>query len=207
MVAADGAGDTDADVIVSGREPRQRPRRPGPLIWLLVIAETAALAVSVTIVVHDHGQAPVVRRGALPAASPPGSPLPEMTSVALRLPAGGSVTGTVVITTAALPGAALAQFTVSAVITGGTPGTFYDLIGNDCSTVSPLGDYVWATGLTSASGTANLTGYAWTGAVTDLYWLALDPSPASRPPGLHGLFAEGQAAPFPAGQAPCAASP
>jgi hypothetical protein len=192
---------------VSGREPRQRPWRRGPLIWLLVIAETAALAVSVAIAVHDGGQAGGVPRGAPPAASPPGSPMPEMTSVALRLPADAGVTGTVVITAAALPGAVLAQFTVSAVITGGTPGTFYDLIGNDCTAASPLGDHLWATGLTNANGTADLVGYAWTGAVTDFYWLALDPSPASRPPGLHGLFTQGQAAPFPAGQAPCAPSP
>ena len=116
---------------MSGREPRQRPWRPGPLIWLLIIAETAALAVSVAIAVHERGQAGGVPRGAPPVASPPGSPMPEVTSVALRLPAGGGVTGTVVITAAALPGAVLAQFTVSAVITGGTPGTFYDLIGND----------------------------------------------------------------------------
>src|SRR5580704_18762156 len=61
-VAADGAGDTDADVIVSGREPRQRPWRPGPLIWLLVIAETAALAVWVAIAVHDRGPAGGVPR-------------------------------------------------------------------------------------------------------------------------------------------------
>jgi hypothetical protein len=183
-VAADGAGDTDADVIVSGREPRQRPRRPGPLIWLLVIAETAALAVWVAIAVHDRGPAGGVPRGAPPAASPPGSPMPEVTSVALRLPADGGVTGTVVITAAALPGAVLAQFIVSAVITGGTPGTFYDLIGSDCSTASPLGDHVWATGLTSANGTADLVGYAWTGAATDFYWLAPGPvtgQPSARP--------------------------
>ena len=206
-VAAGGAGDTDADVIVSGREPRRRHWCRGLLIWLLVIAETAALAVWVAIAVHGRGQAGRVPRAAPPVGSPPGSPMPEVTSVALRLPAGGGVTGTVIITAAALPGAALAQFTVSAVITGGTPETFYDLIGNDCSAASPLGDHVWATGLTSANGTADLTGYAWTGAVTDFYWLALDPSPASRPPGLHGLFTQGQAAPFPAGQAPCAPSP
>ena len=192
---------------MSGRESRRRPWRRGPLIWLLVIAETAALAVSVAIAVHGRGQSGGVPRGAPPTASPPGSPMPEVTSVAVRLPAGGGVTGTVVITAAALPGAVLAQFTVSAIITGGTPGTFYDLIGNDCSAASPLGDHVWATGLTSANGTADLVGYAWTGAVTDFYWLALDPSPASRPPGLHGLFTQGQAAPFPAGQAPCAPSP
>src|ERR1700719_3591360 len=57
-----------------------------------------------------------------------------------------AVTGTVVITAAALPGAGLVEFTVSAVITGGQPGTVYDLDGNDCSTISPLGDHVWATG-------------------------------------------------------------
>ena len=55
--------------------------------------------------------------------------MPQVTSAALGLPAGGGVAGTVVITAAALPGAARAQFTVSAVITGGTPGTVYDLIG------------------------------------------------------------------------------
>jgi len=101
----------------------------------------------------------------------------------------------------ALPGAGRAQFTVSAVVTGGTPGTFYDLIGSDCTTADPPPDDVWATGL---DGTADLAGYTWTGAVADTYWLTLDPSPAGAPPGLHGRFGQGQAAPFPAGQAPCA---
>ena len=128
-----------------------------------------------------------------------------MTSVALRLPAGGPVVGMVVITAAAVPGADRAQFTVSAVITGGTPGTVYDLIGSVCSTADPRPDEVWATGLTGADGTANLAGYAWTGAVADRYWMALDPSPVSRPPGLQGQFAQAKAVPFPAGQAPCAA--
>ena len=125
----------------------------------------------------------------------------------LALPADGTVTGTVIITTAALPGATRGQFTVSAVIAGGTPGTFYDLIGNDCSTADPLPDDVWATGLASANGTADLVGYAWTGAVADRYWLVLDPSPVNPPPGLVGQFAQGRAAPFPASQAPCAPSP
>jgi hypothetical protein len=126
-----------------------------------------------------------------------------VTSTALRLPARGGVAGTVVITAAALPGAGRAQFTVSAVITGGAPGTVYDLIGNDCSDVSPLPDKVWATGLAGADGRADLTGYAWTGAVADRYWMTLDPAPG-HPPGLHGRFARGQAASFPAGQGPCA---
>ena len=206
-VAADGTRHTDADVIVSGLEPRRGPRRPARLAWLFVIAATAALAVSVGFALHYRTEAAGLQRAGPPATGATPSPMPELASVALRLPAAGGVAGTVVITAAALPGAGLAQFTVSAVITGAMPDTFYDLIGNDCSSASLLGDHVWATGFTDTAGTAELTGYSWTGAVGDRYWLTLDPSSASRPPGLHGQFAEGLAAPFPAGQAPCAPSP
>ena len=210
-MTTDGTRETGADVISSGREPRPPARRPAGrhlrLIWLLVIAETVALAVSIAMTLHYRTEAGALPRGERPAASPAGSPMAEVTSVALRLPASGGVVGTVVITAAVLPGAALAQFTVSAVITGGTPGTFYDLIGNDCQGASPLGNHVWATGLAGPRGTADLTGYSWTGAVADLYWLTLDPSPAARPPGLYGQFAKGRAAPFAAGQAPCPSSP
>ena len=197
----------DADVIASGREPREPGERAGRapgLAWLLAGTLAVALAVAVTAAVHYRAEAGRPRPGVLPAASRTAAlPLPQVTSTALRLPARGGAAGTVVITAAALPGADRAQFTVSAVITGGTPGTVYDLIGNDCSDVSPLPDKVWATGLAGADGTADLTGYAWTGAVTDQYWMTLDPSPG-HPPGLHGRFARGQATSFPAGQAPCA---
>jgi hypothetical protein len=194
----------DADVIASGREPRERARRTPGLPWLLAGALAVALAVAVAAAVHYRAEAGRPRPGVPPASSRAVVlPLPQVTSTALRLPARGGVVGTVVITAAALPGADRAQFTVSAVITGGTPGTVYDLIGNDCSDVSPRPDKVWATGLAGADGTADLTGYAWTGAVTDRYWMALDPAP-DHPPGLHGRFARGQAASFPAGQEPCA---
>jgi hypothetical protein len=182
--------------------------RPGSLVRLLVIAETAALAVSVAVALHYRDEAGGLHHGGPSAASLPGSPpLPQVTSVALPLPGDGTVAGMAVITAAALPGADRAQFTVSAVITGGRPGTVYDLTGNDCSAVVPLPDHVWATGLTSADGRAELAGHAWTGAAADRYWLALAPSSASPPPGLRGEFAAGRAAPFPAGQAPCAPSP
>jgi len=196
----------DADVIASGREPREpreRARRAPGLAWLLAAALATALAVAVAAAVHYRAEAGRPRPGVLPASSQAASPLPQVTSMALRLPARGGVAGTVIITAAAMPGAGRAQFTVSAVITGGTPGTVYDLIGNDCSDVSPLPDKVWAAGLAGADGTADLTGYAWTGAVADQYWMTLDPSPG-HPPGLHGRFAQGQATSFPAGQAPCA---
>ena len=196
--------DEDADLIVSGREPRRRSLRPAGLVWLLVGVQAAALAVSVAVAVHYRTEASRLGPGVPQATSLSASPMPQVTSAALRLPASGGVAGTVVITAAVLPGAVRAQFTVSAVITGGTPGTVYDLIGSDCTTADPRPDEVWATGLTGADGTADLAGYAWTGAVADRYWMALDPSPLSRPPGLHGQFAQGQAAPFPAGQVPCA---
>jgi hypothetical protein len=196
--------DADADVIAAGREPGRRPPWPGGLLWLIVLAETVALAVAVTAAVHYRAQARAPHPGRAPAASVTTSlPMPEMTTVALALPADGAVTGTVVITAAALPGAGLVEFTVSAVITGGQPGTVYDLDGNDCSTISALGDHVWATGVTSAAGVAHLVGYAWTGAAADRYWLTLDPSPVNPPPGLRGQFAQGQLTSFPSGQAPC----
>ncbi len=200
----DRARDPDDDVIQAGREPRGGSPRPGRLIWLLVLVETVALAVSITVALHYRTEAGEPHRASPASRASPSSPMPQVTSVALSLPAAGGVTGTVVITAATLPGSGRAQFTVSAVITGALPGTYYNLIGNDCSTGDPLvPDDVWAMGFTSAKGTADLTGYAWTGAVTDSFWLALDPSPASRPPGLHGQFTEGRAAPYPAGQSPC----
>jgi hypothetical protein len=203
----DSTRDADADVIVSGREPRRRARRPGGLVRLLVAAQTAALAVAIAVAVHYRAEAGRLDHSGAQAASPPASPMPQVTSAALRLPAGGGVTGTVVITAAALPGAARAQFTVSAVLAGGTPGTVYDLIGSDCSTGDPRPDEVWATGLARADGTADLTGYTWTAAVAHLYWMALDPSPPGPAPGLHGHFAAGTATPFRGGQAPCTVSP
>jgi hypothetical protein len=184
-----------------------RSSRPGSPFWLLVLALTAALVVSITVALHYRATA-----GRTPHTRPQDtslavSPLPEVTSVVLRLPAAGGAAGTVVITTAALPGAGRAQFTVSAVITGAMPDTYYNLIGNDCASADGLPDDVWASGHTGADGSADLIGYAWTGAVTDSYWLVLDPQSVTSPPGLHGQFAEGRAAPYPAGQAPCPHKP
>jgi hypothetical protein len=203
----DSTRDADADVIASGREPRRRRQtRPGGLVWLLVVVQAAALAIAAAIAVHYRAEAGRLDHSGAQPASPLASPMPQMTSAALRLPAGGGVAGTVVITAAALPGAARAQFTVSAVMTGGAPGTVYDLIGGDCSTADPRPDEVWATGLARADGTAELTGYTWTGAVAHRYWMILDPSPADQALGLHGHFAMGTATPFRAGQAPCGIS-
>jgi hypothetical protein len=198
--------DADADVITAGREPSARHARPGRLVRLLVIGETAALIALIVIALHYRAEAARPGHRSPPAAAQGTSALPEMTSVAVRLPATAPIAGTVFIT-AAQPGGDRGQFMVSAVITGGQPDTVYDLVGNDCSAAAPLPDHIWATGLTDAAGAARLRGYAWTGAVADEYWLALSPSPVYGSPGLRGRFARGSAAPFPARKAPCAPSP
>jgi hypothetical protein len=198
--------DADSDVITAGCEPPGRPQ-PGRLVRLLVIVLAVALAGAVAVALHYRAQAGRLRPCRPAGAASAVSSLPQLTSVALRLPADGTITGTVFITAAALPGADRAQFTMSVVITGARPDTVYDLTGNDCSAAAPLPDHAWATGVTDRAGAATLTGHAWTGTVADEYWLALDPSPVNPPPGLHGTFAQGTATPFPAGQAPCAPSP
>lgn len=193
----------DADVITAGREPRARSVRPGRLARLVLIAETVVLAGSVAAALHYRGEDSQLGHGRRPAAGRPGQ-LPRLTSVTLRLPPDGPITGTVLITAATQDGAPRARFLVSATILGGHPGTVYDLTGNDCSAAAPVPDHVWAAGVTNAAGTAELTGHPWTGPVTDAYWLTLTPSPVSPPPGLRGTFLQGMVTRFPAGQAPCA---
>ena len=54
-----------------------------------------------------------------------------------------------------------------------------------------------------AAGAAELTGHTWTGAVADVYWLALSPTPVSPPPGLRGPFLRGVVTQVPDGVPPC----
>jgi len=67
---ADSTRDADADVIVSGREPRRRPLRPGGLLWLLVVAQAAVLAVTAVVAVHYRAEAGRLRHSGPQAASP-----------------------------------------------------------------------------------------------------------------------------------------
>ena len=194
--------DPDADVIASGREPQALSSRPGRLVRLVLIALAAALAAAVAVALHYRSELARVHRGRPPSAVYPAA-LPQLTSIAVRLPRDGPIAGTVRITSAAEPGARRAELAVSATISGSRPDTVYDLTGNDCSAAAPLPDHVWATGVTDAAGAAELTGHPWTGAVADVYWLALSPSPVSPPPGLRGPFLRGMAARVPDGVAPC----
>ncbi len=198
-----------ADVLSGGREPG-RPRYPlrqRQSLRLLVLAAVAVTAAAIGLAARYHAEAVRLRHRPPAAVRTTPPVLPQLSNTALPLPAGGGITAEVFIAAATRPGADRGQFVLSAVITGARPGTVYDLRGNDCSAVYPLPDYTLATGVTSAAGSATLAGHPWTGALADEYWLALDPSPASRPPGLRGRFAQAAAAAFPAGQAPCAPPP
>jgi hypothetical protein len=197
--------DADDDVIAAGREPSAdllQPLRPGLLARLVLIVETVALAVSVAVALHYRTEASRLAHGRPPAGRQLVA-VPRLTTVTLRMPRDGSIAGTVLITAAVHPGGRQAQFSVSATITGGRPDTVYDLTGNDCSAANPPPDHAWASGVTDAAGTAELSGHAWAVTAADAYWLALSPSPVSPPPGLRGTFTRGTATPFPAGQAPC----
>src|SRR5580704_16000236 len=76
--------DADADVIAAGPEPGRRPPWPGGLVWLIVLAETVALAVAVTAAVHYRAQARAPHPARVPAATVTTSlPLPEITKAAV----------------------------------------------------------------------------------------------------------------------------
>src|SRR6185369_16218887 len=81
----DSTRDADADVVVSGREPRRPIRRSGSLVRLLVVAQTAALAVAIAVAVHYRAEAGRLDHSGAHAASQPASPMPQVTSAALRL--------------------------------------------------------------------------------------------------------------------------
>src|SRR5260370_21250386 len=106
---ADGTCDADGDVIVAGREPRGGSRRPGGLVWLLIVAQTAALAFAVSVAAHYRAEAAGIHRGGPPVVSLSAPTMPEVASVALRLLAGGGAAGTGVITPPARPGSAPAH--------------------------------------------------------------------------------------------------
>jgi hypothetical protein len=109
---------------------------------------------------------------------------------------GGQPPTTVYLTTASTEGggSSLGQLLITALVRGAQPGATYRLGGGDCDTNSSV---VWAQGVADATGTAFLTGQAWTLPKADQYSLALDasPSPASPPRGggIEGEFVLGQA--------------
>ena len=88
-------------------------------------------------------------------------------------------------------------------ITGARPGADYALIGFDCT--GGTGYQTWAAGVTSADGSAILSGPARAVSLSDQYWLYLSPSSGtSTGPGLHGSFTSARRfAASPAGNPAC----
>src|SRR5215472_9684746 len=89
----------------SRRGASRRPITPGRgrLVWLLVIAETAALIAVIAVALHYRAEAVRPGHRSLPPAGQGAPVLPGMTSVVVRLPATKPIAGTVFIT-AAQPG-------------------------------------------------------------------------------------------------------
>jgi hypothetical protein len=67
----------DADVIASGREPRERGAHLAGPAWLLAGGLAVALVIAVVVAVHYHAEADRFRHGALHATSPPVAALPS----------------------------------------------------------------------------------------------------------------------------------
>ena len=59
--------DADADVIAAGPEPRGPLLRPGGLVWLFILVEAVALAVSVAVAVHYRAEVRRFQSGPPPA--------------------------------------------------------------------------------------------------------------------------------------------
>ena len=200
-----GGEDGPPDLLESGRPGRWAAGGPGPFAAgrsrLVVAVLIGGLVVATVAAVHYHAQAArLMHRPGHPPAGAAAVP-PQVSSITRALPPDGTVRGEVVMVTVRPVRSAHAELLITAYISGGRPRTRYVLTGNDCT--SNGADHSWASGVTDSHGSAVLTGHPWAGLRSDEYWAWIVPAPnSSPPPGLHGSFMTGAAAPFRAG-APC----
>jgi hypothetical protein len=177
--------------------------------WLTaVVLLAAALTGAIIVAVHYHREAAALHRQlrTARASAPPSAVSPMLSSTATELPAFGPLVGEVTVFAAARSSARLAQIIVTARISGGRPHSSYELIGGDCA--GNAADHSWASGVTDARGSADLTGHVWRVAMGHEYYLILSSSRLyrNRPgPAVHGYFgtARGLSA-VRGGTAPCA---
>jgi hypothetical protein len=180
-----------ADVISAA--PRKVPSWATWLVIVMLLA--AALAKSIIVAMHYRGEVLALRRqGHPPRLSAPPSPAqtppPPLTLVSetSTLPSSRPLTVQVTAFTAR-SSAGQARVIVTARVSGGRPHSRYELTGGDCA--GDAADRTWAAGLTSARGSADLTGRVVEVSSRDEYYLILsapgtghsDPGPA-----LHGYF-------------------
>lgn len=164
-----------------------------------VVAAGLLIAVGLTgavmVAVHYRGEAAALLR--------------QQRTVSARtvpLPAFGTLRGAVTVLSVPAPGGK-ARIVLAVLLRGATPGHIYTLVGADCSDTGGYGG--WAAGRADSSGSADLSGGAWTVSLADKYWLFLSSSSPVRfdgadGPGLLGGFtAAGRFSAAPAGPAAC----
>jgi hypothetical protein len=182
----------EPDDIISAA-PRKLPSWAAWLAVVMLLA--AALAKSIIVAVHYRDEVVALRRQAhLPQSSAPPSPSqtrpppPMLVSETSTLPSSRPLTVQVTAFTAR-SSAGSAWVIVTARVSGGRPHSRYELSGGDCT--GNANDWTWAAGVTSAHGSADLTGRAVRVSSRDEYYLILSaPGPGQSHPGhaLHGYF-------------------
>jgi hypothetical protein len=189
------------DVIASAPRPSSWPPK-----WMMAVIAllVAALAATITVTVHYRGEVTSLRQQlrTKPAHRPAAIFPLRLSSTTTSLPSSGALHGEVMVIVAWHSGQQ-AQIELDAHITGASPDANYMLIGFDCN--GSTGYQIWATGVTSAHGSGDLSGPAGVVSLSDQYWLYLSPSSGtSIGTGLHGSFtAARKFAAAPAGNPAC----
>jgi hypothetical protein len=183
------------------------PAMPARVAWLAaVVVLAAALTGAIIVAVHYRGQAAALHQQLRSAGGPvgPGAGSPVLSASTAALPAFHGLAGEVTVFSVR-SSAGLAQAVVTARISGGQPGSRYELVGGDCA--SNATDQSLAAGVTDARGSANLAGAPWKVSPGHEYYLVLRSASLlqNRPgPAVHGYFGTGRGfAAVQGGIAPC----
>jgi hypothetical protein len=164
----------------------------------------AALAATITVAVHYRGEVTSLRQQlrSQPAHRPAAVFPLALSSTTASLPSSGMLHGEVRVIAAWRSGQQ-AQIELDAHIAGAKPDANYTVIGFDCN--GSTGYQTWATGVTGAHGSGNLSGPARVVSLSDQYWLYLSlSSGTSIGTGLRGSFtAARKFAASPAGNPAC----
>jgi hypothetical protein len=134
------------------------------LSWMmaLLVLLAAALTGAVTAAVHYRGEVAALHRHP-----------PMVYSRIVTLPPFGTLDGRLTVLSVRFT-RGRAWILTSAHISGARPRTGYSLTGSDCAATTQT---VWATGVTAADGSGDLTGHT-SVLLTDKYWLYLSSSSA-----------------------------
>jgi hypothetical protein len=150
----------------------------------------AALIGALVLALHYRHEAAMFHRQlrSVPVQVSPRSSSETISSDTVLLPASGRLAGEVTVF-AVRSSAARARVVVTARITGGHPGSQYELFGGDCA--GNAADHAWAWGTTDSRGSADIAGWPWTVSLDHEYYLIVgSPGLYGEHPGpaVHGRF-------------------